>query len=168
MKTSLAARCAVAGLAIAAATVPALAGRRQTPDPFKEAVKPKVPIAQPKESIIAPPALDARQTECKTSAPAGKEVQSLPCMYLVGEVKLQGVFRAEDQPEAFLYAEPTKQTITVRVGDRLFDGRVVSIDEPGPAGNGQIVLEKVIRRQVGKKVTETKELVTLALASGGI
>ena len=104
----------------------------------------------------------------KTSAPAGKEVQSLPCMYLVGEVKLQGVFRAEDQPEAFLFAEPTKQTLTVRVGDRLFDGRVLSIDEPGPAGNGQIVLEKVTKRQVGKKVTETKELVTLALASGGI
>ena len=34
MKTSLATRCAVAGLAIAAVAVPALAGGRQKIDPF--------------------------------------------------------------------------------------------------------------------------------------
>jgi hypothetical protein len=89
-------------------------------------------------------------------------------MYLVREVKLQGVFRSSDKPEAFLFAEPTRQSITVREGDRLFDGRVVSIREPGPAGDGQVVLEKVTKKQLGRKIFETKELITLELASASL
>ena len=168
MKISLATRCAVAGLALAAAAVPALAGRQKTLDPFARPVKPNTPVAKPKENIIAPPVLADRQTACKSSVPAGSQVESLPCMYLVREVTLEGVFRTGDQTGAFLYAAPTKQTITVHVGDKLFDGRVVSITEPGPNGNGQIVLEKVTKRQVAKKVTETTELVQLQLTSAGM
>ena len=167
MKTSLAARCAVAGLAIAAVAVPTLAGGRQKPfDPFVDQPKRNTPVVKPAESIIAPPALAARQKVCKDSVPASK-VQNLPCMYLVGELKLPGVFRSEDQPEALLSASPTKQTVTVHVGDKLFDGHVVSIVEPGPADNGTVVLEKVVKKQVGKKVTEEKESVTLQLSSAG-
>jgi hypothetical protein len=168
MKISFVTRCAVVAVALAAVAAPAAAGGPQKPDPFKRNVKPNTPVPKPKESIVAPPALAVRKDECKGSASAGKQVETLPCMYLVGEVKLQGVFRSEDQPEAFLYAEPTKQTVMVRVGDRFYDGRVVSIDEPGPNGNGSVVLEKVTKRQVGKKITETKELVTLALTTAGI
>ena len=166
MKISFAARCAVVAVALAAVAVPASAGGPQKPDPFKRDVKKNTPVPQPKETIVAPPALAVRKDECKGSASAGKQVESLPCMYLVGEVRLQGVFRSDDQPEAFLFAEPTKQTVMVRVGDRFYDGRVVSIKEPGPNDNGTVVLEKVTKRQVGKKVTEAEELVTLALTAG--
>jgi hypothetical protein len=170
MKSDLASSCALAALAIAAIAAPAIAGRPAYQDPFENKPKKKVEVAKPvaRETVIAPPAIEVRQSECKGATPSGQQVQSQPCMYLVREVKLQGVFRTQEKPEAFLFAEPTKQTITVREGDRFFDGRVVSIREAGPSGDGQIVLEKVTKKQIGKKVTETKELVTLGLASASL
>lgn len=170
MKTSLATRCAVASLALCAVALPAAAGHRQSDDPFKRPVRKGVVIAAPlpRETVIAPPAIEVRRTECKNATPAGQQVQNQPCMYLVREVKLQGVLRSAEKPEAFLFAEPTQQMITVREGDRLFDGHVVSIREAGPSGDGQVVLEKVTKKQVGKRVTETKELVTLELASASL
>ena len=161
-------RVALAAMSLAMLFAPASARGPQS-DPFAKKPTKKVTVAKPvTERVIPPPALDVRAAECKKSAAPGQQVQSLPCMYLVRELKLQGVFRTGNQAEAFLLAEPTKQSITVREGDRLFDGRVISIREPGPSGGGQVVLEKVTKKQVGKKITETTESVTLDLASAGL
>jgi hypothetical protein len=87
-------------------------------------------------------------------------------MYLVRELTLSGVSRSENGVEAFLYAAPTRQTILVRAGDRLFDGRVVAINEPGTATGAQVVLEKTTQKRVGRKLVTTTATVTLGLAGG--
>jgi hypothetical protein len=138
----------------------AVAGPRQSNDPFKVNVdKKKVPVAAPKESIVEPPSFEARAAECRERTGAGRSVTDLPCAYLVREVSLSGVSRSENGVEAFLAAAPSRQTIVVRAGDRLYDGRVVSIHEPDGSSEGYVVLEKTTTKAVGKKlVTSTSEV----------
>ncbi len=156
------------GLALAALSVPALAAGRSAQDdrsdPFKVRVdKKKVAVPVPKEAIVEPPPIEVRAEQCRGSLSAGESVQSRPCMYLVRELKLSGVSRSENGVEAFVYAAPTQQTVLVRAGDRLFDGRVVSVREPSEAGGAQLVLEKTIEKRVGKKLVKLVDSVTLTL-----
>jgi hypothetical protein len=170
MRLSIALRAVSASAALAVLVMPALAGGRthqqNTSDPFSRPVdKKKVPVPVPKETIVEPPSLDARETGCKTSTKAGESVETSPCMYLVREVELTGVSRSENGVEAFLYAAPTKQTILVHVGDHLYDGRVLAIDEATDSGGARVTLEKTTQKQIGKKMTTLTSQVTLGLAS---
>jgi hypothetical protein len=160
-------RALAVALALASLSVPALAGAgpRQT-DPFKRDVDKKKDVAPaPKEAVVEPPALEERAARCRAAAPAGESVESRPCMYLVRELTLSGVSRSESGVEAFVFAAPTRQILLVREGDALFDGRVVAVREPGPAGGAQVVLERTIEKRVGKKPVKRVESVTLDISA---
>ncbi len=158
---------AVASLCIVALASCALAGPGPQDDPFRRDVdKKKVKVPAVAESVVAPPSLEVRAAECRGAASDSTPVQETPCMYLVQELKLTGVVDGESGPEAFLAAGPTKRTVIVRTGDRLYDGRVVSIRDAGVNGPAEVVLEKVTQKRVGKKVVSSTSDVSLKLAGG--
>jgi hypothetical protein len=163
-------RAAALAVACAALAAPAFAGHRaaQNPDPFAVKVdKKKVVVPVARESIVEPPSLAERAKTCRAATPAGTSVEDTPCMYLVRELAFTGVSESEAGVEAFVFAAATKQTLVVREGDRLFDGRVVAIREPGSADSPTLVLEKTTTKQIGRKLVTSTSTVTLGLASPG-
>jgi hypothetical protein len=125
---------------------PAEAGTRRQDkkfDPFERPKKvDKKPVAVETKMLppvqVAPPALDERVSRCKQSQYSTMSFavsgETSPCPFLVSEMVVTGVFtEAGGGKGAFVLATPTKETLIVREGDKLFNG---SIDEIRMGANG--------------------------------
>lgn len=160
-------RALAIGLATSVLASSAFAGGQDPKDPFARPVdKKKVVVAAPAETIVAPPSFDERVVICREKTGLGRSVTDKPCVYLVRELSFAGVSSSDNGLEAFLAAEPSHQTIVVRTGDELFDGRVLAIREADAKGDASVLLEKTTKKYVGKKLVTTTTTVTLKLQDG--
>jgi hypothetical protein len=134
-------------------------------DPFKRKPPPKPASAKPvlKEYELPPPGLTKRLDECKTKSTAfGASSSTTPCPYLVGEMKITGIY-AGDGLSALAVAVPNNQSVILQVGDKLYDGEVTEIVEAGADTEAYVVFKKSTRfRAKGGERVETKT-VTLKL-----
>lgn len=149
------ARVVLAALALALAAGPAAAQNDPFVMPTKKTVKKPVPAA-PFE-LPSPPFAE-RMAQCRGAA-ASRSVESTPCPYLVSELKVVGVFSTSEGAGAFVQAAPTSQTFVVKPGDRLFDGRVDSI-QPAGTSPAAVVFSRTKRIRTGKVVKDVTSTVT--------
>jgi hypothetical protein len=174
MVNSQAIRRVVVGIALVASLAAPLVAMSATKpprgssqyDPFKRKATPKPApakqVLQPSE--IAPPGLTQRLQYCETrSTVYGESARTTPCPYLVGELKIKGIIDG-DEITAVGFVQPTNQSVFLRVGDKLFDGEVVSINEATVDEAATVVFKKHTRyRARGGDRVESKN-VTMRLA----
>jgi hypothetical protein len=134
----------------------------RVPVPAKKAGAPRV--LEPGE-ISAPP-FAARVKQCdEAGRAAGRTIASTPCPYLVGELRVTGVFTSDDGIGAFVEASPNKQTFFLRKGDKLFDGEVLSIRPQGADGAPAVVFKQVIYHRARGAVRSIERTLTVQVAS---
>jgi hypothetical protein len=136
-------------------------------DPFKVQTRRTAPPAkrvfEPTE--LPPPGLTTRLASCESQSSAfGASPRTTPCPYLVGELKLTGVFEG-DRMSAVVLVQPTNESIILQVGDVLYDGRVTSITEATADAEATLVLTQVKRFRAKGGVRTNESKVTLRLAS---
>ena len=136
-------------------------------DPFEDRKPAKKTAPRPvREGEVPLPALSERLAKCSERAgAAGKSAAATPCPYLVSELRVTGVFTTGEGLGAFVEAAPTKQTFTLRKGDALFDGTVVSIRSDSTDGPAAVIFKQVTQMYRRGGVRPVEQTITVPVAS---